>query len=112
MRQSDETLARAMASSVPMRHWRTYGTEPLPAPLETLGEPLRAFPSSSRCIEWGDQEERQHNETKTVAGSGWTGRERRRAGRVNFANPHLIALLRGKTPTGMPLTHQMGYRTR
>jgi hypothetical protein len=27
------------------RHWRSYGTDPLPTPAEVLGEPLRAFPS-------------------------------------------------------------------
>jgi hypothetical protein len=31
--------------TTPQRHWRSYGTEPLPAPAEALGEPLRAFPS-------------------------------------------------------------------
>ena len=29
----------------PARHWRSYGTEPLPAPAEALDLPLRAFPS-------------------------------------------------------------------
>jgi hypothetical protein len=44
------------------------------------------------------QEEQQHDKTKTAALSGWTGRERRRPGRLEFTNPHLIELLRGKTP--------------
>jgi hypothetical protein len=47
-----------------------------------------------------DQDEQQRDDTKSATSDGWTGMERRRAGRVNFANPHLIALLRGKTPTG------------
>jgi hypothetical protein len=29
----------------PERHWRSYGTDPLPTPAEALGEPLSAFPS-------------------------------------------------------------------
>jgi hypothetical protein len=32
-------------SSVPPRHWRTYGNDPLPTGEEALNEPLRAFPS-------------------------------------------------------------------
>jgi hypothetical protein len=30
---------------VPKRHWRSYGTEPLPTGAEALEEPFRAFPS-------------------------------------------------------------------
>ena len=45
-----------------------------------------------------DQEEQQHDDAKSVAPSGWTGRERRRPGRLEVTNPHLIELLRGKTP--------------
>jgi hypothetical protein len=29
----------------PERHWRSYGTEPLPTAAEALDEPLKAFPS-------------------------------------------------------------------
>jgi hypothetical protein len=29
----------------PERHWRSYGTDPLPTAAEALDEPLRAFPS-------------------------------------------------------------------
>ena len=29
----------------PVRHWRSYGTEPLPTPQEALDEPFAAFPS-------------------------------------------------------------------
>ena len=29
----------------PWRHWRSYGTDPLPSPTEALDMPLRAFPS-------------------------------------------------------------------
>jgi hypothetical protein len=29
----------------PQRHWRSYGTEPLPTPAEAMNEPFRAFPS-------------------------------------------------------------------
>lgn len=29
----------------PARHWRSYGTDPLPSPAEALLEPMRAFPS-------------------------------------------------------------------
>jgi hypothetical protein len=31
--------------SIPDRHWRCYGTDPLPAPAEALQQPLAAFPS-------------------------------------------------------------------
>ena len=27
------------------RHWRSYGTDPLPSPAEALRQPLAAFPS-------------------------------------------------------------------
>ena len=47
----------------------------------------------------GDRDERRDENAETTAPSGWTGKERRRPGRVKSANPHLIALLRGKTPT-------------
>ena len=43
-----------------------------------------------------DQDEQRHDDTETTAPSGWTGKERRRPGRVKFTNPQLIALLRGK----------------
>ncbi len=29
----------------PRRHWRSYGTEPLPTPAEALDQPFAAFPS-------------------------------------------------------------------
>ena len=29
----------------PQRHWRSYGTEPLPSVAEALQQPMRAFPS-------------------------------------------------------------------
>ena len=29
----------------PVRHWRSYGTDPLPSPAEALQQPLSAFPS-------------------------------------------------------------------
>jgi hypothetical protein len=47
-----------------------------------------------------DQDEQQRDDTKSVTSDGWTGRERRRPGRVSFANPHLLALLRGEAPKG------------
>jgi hypothetical protein len=31
--------------SPPERHWRSYGTEPLPTAADALQQPLRAFPS-------------------------------------------------------------------
>ena len=31
--------------NAPQRHWRSYGTEPLPLPSDALDMPLRAFPS-------------------------------------------------------------------
>jgi ribosomal protein S27E len=30
---------------IPVRHWRTYGNDPLPTGAEALGEPFNAFPS-------------------------------------------------------------------
>jgi hypothetical protein len=30
---------------LPQRHWRSYGTEPLPTPAEALNEMFSAFPS-------------------------------------------------------------------
>ena len=30
---------------IPKRHWRSYGTEPLPTPAEALDQPFAAFPS-------------------------------------------------------------------
>ena len=29
----------------PTRHWRSYGTDPLPSPAEALQQPLAAFPN-------------------------------------------------------------------
>ena len=46
-----------------------------------------------------DRDEHRHDDPETTAPSGWTGKERRRPGRVKFTNPHLIALLRRKAPT-------------
>ena len=31
--------------TVPQRHWRTYGNDPLPTGAEALDEPFNAFPS-------------------------------------------------------------------
>ena len=33
------------ARTPPERHWRSYGTDPLPTATEALGLPFRAFPS-------------------------------------------------------------------
>jgi hypothetical protein len=33
------------ARAVPRRHWRSYGTDPLPTGGEALDEPFHAFPS-------------------------------------------------------------------
>jgi hypothetical protein len=33
------------ARPVPRRHWRSYGTDPLPTPADALDEPFSAFPS-------------------------------------------------------------------
>jgi hypothetical protein len=33
------------ARPIPTRHWRSYGTEPLPTGAEALEEPFAAFPS-------------------------------------------------------------------
>lgn len=34
-----------MSRAPPKRHWRSYGTAPLPSGAEALGEPFSAFPS-------------------------------------------------------------------
>ena len=34
-----------MSKTVPQRHWRSNGTDPLPTGIEALGEPFNAFPS-------------------------------------------------------------------
>jgi hypothetical protein len=34
-----------MSRAVPTRHWRSYGTDPLPTAQEALQQPMRAFPS-------------------------------------------------------------------
>ena len=34
-----------ITGSVPRRHWRSYGTDPLPSPQEALCQPFAAFPS-------------------------------------------------------------------
>jgi hypothetical protein len=31
--------------AVPLRHWRSYGNDPLPTPADALDEPFAAFPS-------------------------------------------------------------------
>jgi hypothetical protein len=49
--------------TVPRRHWRSYGNEPLPTAQEALGEPFAAFPSwflrieCERChkVQWINQ---------------------------------------------------------
>ena len=30
---------------IPVRHWRSYGNDPLPSGIEARGEPFAAFPS-------------------------------------------------------------------
>jgi hypothetical protein len=39
--------------SVPRRHWRSYGTKPLPTAGQALDEPFAAFPSWFLRIECG-----------------------------------------------------------
>ena len=34
-----------MSRAPPQRHWRSYGTDPLPTGAEALDEPFNAFPS-------------------------------------------------------------------
>jgi hypothetical protein len=40
-------------NSVPRRHWRSYGDDPLPSPREALREPFSAFPSWFLRIAYG-----------------------------------------------------------
>jgi hypothetical protein len=37
-------LVTLTARPIPVRHWRSYGTDPLPTGREALDEPLAAFP--------------------------------------------------------------------
>jgi hypothetical protein len=51
----------------PRRHWRSYGTDPLPSGAEALDEPLAAFPSwfmRITCDRCG--KDRMLNETHTA----------------------------------------------
>ena len=41
------------ARPVPARHWRSYGTDPLPTAAEALDQPFSAFPSWFLRIECG-----------------------------------------------------------
>jgi hypothetical protein len=38
-------LVTLTARPIPVRHWRSYGTDPLPTGREAMDEPFRAFPS-------------------------------------------------------------------
>jgi hypothetical protein len=55
-------------SAGPQRHWRSYGTDPLPSGAEALGEPFRAFPSwfLRICNRCGQQ--RMFSETHSAQG--------------------------------------------
>ena len=56
------------ARPIPTRHWRSYGTDPLPTGREALDEPFRAFPSwfmRITCDRCG--KDRMLNETHTRA---------------------------------------------
>jgi hypothetical protein len=68
---------------VPARHWRSYGTDPLPMAVETMNEPFRAFPSwflRIACDRCGKV--RMLNEAHT------TGRRREMPLRVLLARIH------------------------
>jgi hypothetical protein len=57
--------------TAPARHWRSYGTEPLPTAAEALGEPFAAFPSWFLRIECGRCDEVQ---TVNEAHAPWRDR--------------------------------------
>jgi hypothetical protein len=47
--------------TTPRRHWRSYGTDPLPTPQEALAQPFAAFPSwflRIECDRRGDAHDR------------------------------------------------------
>lgn len=48
-----EGPAAVSGSSVPIRHWRSYGKDPLPTGAEALKEPFNAFPSCFLLVECG-----------------------------------------------------------
>jgi hypothetical protein len=65
--------------TAPPRHWRSYGTDPLPGPAEALQQPLAAFPSwylritcdrcgKDRMLNESHPPERQRNQQQFV---GW-----------------------------------------
>ena len=39
-------VATMTTRSAPRRHWRSYGTDPLPSGAEAMGEPFAAFPEA------------------------------------------------------------------
>ena len=58
------------ARPIPPRHWRSYGTEPLPTGQEALNQPFRAFPSwfmRVTCDRCG--KDRMISETHTIQGN-------------------------------------------
>jgi hypothetical protein len=57
------------ARPIPRRHWRSYGTDPLPTGTEALDEPFAAFPSwflRITCDRCGQQ--RMFSETHSAQG--------------------------------------------
>jgi hypothetical protein len=48
----------------PQRHWRSYGTDPLPSPAEALAEPFRAFPSWFLRIECDREAHMKHGDMR------------------------------------------------
>jgi len=58
------------ARPIPTRHWRSYGTEPLPTGREALEEPFRAFPSwfmRITCDRCGQERMRSHLASRNLA---------------------------------------------
>jgi hypothetical protein len=42
-----------IARAIPQQHWRSYGNDPLPTPLDAMQQPMRAFPSWFLRVECG-----------------------------------------------------------
>jgi hypothetical protein len=72
-REAEGPTVMALPAS-PWRHWRSYGTEPLPTATEAMTEPMRAFPSwflKITCDRCGkDRRQRGSKSPRAVAAPG------------------------------------------
>jgi hypothetical protein len=83
----------------PQRHWRSYGTDPLPTAAEAVNEPFRAFPSWFLRIECD-----RCGKVAMVNEAHTTGRRREMPIRALLA-PMRHDGCRGSLPLGAPPPH-------